>query len=78
MYARAGAPVDLADLYDRPPTTELLETATERIMAAITAELETIRGEQAPAQRFDPRRAGVAEFGDPRAERTSDRPGSVT
>ena len=76
VYARAGAPVDLADLYDRPPTTELLETATERIMAAITAELEIIRGERAPAERFDPRRAGVAEYGDPTAERASDHHGA--
>ena len=78
VYARAGAPVDLSDLYGTTPTTEVLETATERIMAAITAELEIIRGERAPAQRFDPRRAGVAEYGDPTAEHTSDRPGSPT
>ncbi len=55
VYARAGAPVDLSDLYGATPTTEVLETATERIMAAITAELEIIRGERAPAQRFGPR-----------------------
>jgi 1-acyl-sn-glycerol-3-phosphate acyltransferase len=78
VYARAGAPVDLSDLYGTTPTTEVLETATERIMVAITAELEIIRGEKAPAERFDPRRAGVAEYGDPTAEHTSDRPGSPT
>ena len=55
MHVRAGPPVDL----ERPAaasrmTTGLLREATERIMAAITALLEEIRGEQAPAVRFDP------------------------
>ena len=36
-------------------TRPLLREVTERIMAAITALLEEIRGEQAPAVRFDPR-----------------------
>jgi 1-acyl-sn-glycerol-3-phosphate acyltransferase len=70
MYARAGSPVDLSDLGGREPDAEVLATATRRIMAAITAELEIIRGEQAPVERFDPRAAGVAEYGDP--TRTAD------
>ena len=43
----------------------LLAEATERIMAAITTLLEHLRAEPAPAQRFDPRAAGVAEIGKP-------------
>lgn len=65
MYARAGRPVDLDDLREGDPDAELLAIATTRIMDAITAELEIIRGEQAPRQRFDPRTAGVAEYGNP-------------
>ncbi len=65
MRISAGPPVDLSDLAGQELTTEVLLTATERIMAAITALLEEIRGESAPAVRFDSRRAGVAEFGNP-------------
>ncbi|QTE28662.1 lysophospholipid acyltransferase family protein [Pengzhenrongella sicca] len=64
----AGPPVDLSDLYDRPMSTATLREATERVMAAITVLLEEIRGEQAPAQRYDPRypqgrAAGTADGG---------------
>lgn len=65
VHARAGRAVDLADLRGRELTPAVLAEATDRIMAAITAELETIRGERAPARRFDPRKAGVAEYGPP-------------
>ena len=41
-------------------------------MAAITALLEEIRGEQAPAERFDPRAAGLPVTGDPRRPRGDD------
>lgn len=65
VHAKVGDPVDLDDLRGRPITREVLVEATERIMAAITHELEDIRGEQAPAVRFDPRAAGVREIGNP-------------
>ena len=64
VHARAGAPVALDDLRDQPLTPELTREATERIMAAITALLEEIRHEQAPAERFDHR-------ADPRGERSA-------
>jgi len=63
MHVRAGPPVDLADLYGAPITTVVLKEATERIMAAITRELEVIRGESAPAVRFDARSAGLPRTG---------------
>ncbi|MBM6404800.1 1-acyl-sn-glycerol-3-phosphate acyltransferase [Phycicoccus sp. CSK15P-2] len=66
MHVRAGAPVDLSDLYDRPVTAELLRDASARIVGAITAELEVLRGESAPLERFDPRRAGITPTGRPR------------
>ena len=59
----AGPPVDLSDLHDRPMSREVLEEATRRIMAAITGLLEEIRGEQAPAEVFDPRAKGVPTTG---------------
>ncbi len=60
-----GDPVDLADLVGREPTPQVVQQATDRIMAAITALVAEIRGEQAPAERFDPRRAGVSQIGRP-------------
>jgi 1-acyl-sn-glycerol-3-phosphate acyltransferase len=72
VFARAGAPVELSDLRGAAPSAEVLDVATARIMAAITAELETIRAERAPATRFDPRAAGVKEYGDPAAQPTAD------
>lgn len=52
----AGPPVVLDDLYGRPQDNATLREATERVMAAITALLEDVRGEQAPAVRYDMRR----------------------
>jgi 1-acyl-sn-glycerol-3-phosphate acyltransferase len=69
MTVKAGDPVDLDDLREEPLTPELLQEATERIMGAITALLEEIRGEPAPAVRFDPRAAGVREIGNPHRDR---------
>lgn len=65
MQVRAGPPVDLSDLVDETLTTELLKEATERVMKAITDLLEGIRGESAPATRFDPISAGVTRTGRP-------------
>jgi 1-acyl-sn-glycerol-3-phosphate acyltransferase len=56
----AGPPVDLDDLYGRPLDSATLREATERVMAAITALLEGVRGESAPPVRFDVRRAAAA------------------
>lgn len=65
MQIRAGAAVDLADLVDEPLTADLLRVATDRVMADIARLLEGIRGEQAPASRFDPRAEGVRRTGRP-------------
>ena len=62
---KAGDPVDLGDLVGQPITAEVLREATDRIMAAITALVEDLRGERAPAVRFDPRVSGVNEIGNP-------------
>ncbi|WP_338089036.1 hypothetical protein [Phycicoccus endophyticus] len=47
-------------------TTAVLTEATRRIMDAITAELEVLRGEQAPPERYDPRTARVTPTGRPK------------
>lgn len=56
MHVHAGRPVDIDDLRGKPITPELLAEATERIMLAITMLLAEIRGEQPPAERYNPRR----------------------
>jgi 1-acyl-sn-glycerol-3-phosphate acyltransferase len=62
---RAGDPVDLSDLVASPRTPEVVQQATDRIMAALTEQVALIRGEVAPAERFDPQRAGVRQIGNP-------------
>ena len=78
MHVTAGPPVDLSDLYDKPLTGALLREATDRIMAAVTVELEKIRGEQAPAERFDSRKHGLPPTGNfrrrPRTRPVADGP----
>ena len=56
----AGEPVDLARFRGRESEPEILHEATEEIMAAVTRLLVLLRGEAAPAQRFDPRRPAPA------------------
>lgn len=61
VWVTAGPPVDLSDLYDQPADGAILREATRRIMAAITAQLAGIRGEEPPAEPFDMRRKGSGE-----------------
>lgn len=53
-----GEPVDLEDLRARDLTPDVVHEAADRILAAITAQLEEVRGERAPAQRYDMRVLG--------------------
>ena len=57
-----GDPVDLSDL-GRVADRAALNAATDRIMAAITGLVEELRGEQAPAERWDPSKHGQSETG---------------
>jgi 1-acyl-sn-glycerol-3-phosphate acyltransferase len=66
IQIRVGDPVDLSDLADLPRSAEVLSTATERIMSAITSIVEELRGESAPAVRFDMKKSGA---GDDRPQR---------
>jgi 1-acyl-sn-glycerol-3-phosphate acyltransferase len=49
-----GDPVDLTEFEGRPLDKTTLLAATEKIMDAITALLTELRGEQPPAERWDP------------------------
>ena len=62
---KVGDPVDLDDLVGEPITSQKVSEATDRIMAALTALVEDLRGETAPKERFDPRKQGVREIGNP-------------
>lgn len=53
VVMRVGPPVDLDDLRSRPRSHETVLAATDRILAAITHQLELVRGEEAPAERYD-------------------------
>jgi 1-acyl-sn-glycerol-3-phosphate acyltransferase len=65
MHVWAGPPVDLVDLRGKEMTASLLRDASERIIDAVTALLGDIRGEDAPEERFDPRRHNLPRTGNP-------------
>ncbi|GAA2244393.1 lysophospholipid acyltransferase family protein [Herbiconiux moechotypicola] len=58
-----GEPLDLDDLRGQPITQKVLQEGTDRLMAAITALLEGLRGETAPAERWNPAAHNQTEFG---------------
>ena len=53
IVMRVGPPVELDDLRAQERSIAVVNEATERIMTAITHQLELVRGEQAPAERYD-------------------------
>lgn len=63
MRVSAGPAVDLSDLYDRAADPVAVREAADRIVDAITAQLELLRGETAPPQRLDSRTLGLPEIG---------------
>lgn len=65
IHMNVGEPVDLADLAGREDPDAVRE-ATDRIMAAVVAQVEELRGENAPAQRYDPLAHGQPATGRPR------------
>lgn len=62
---KAGPPIDLSGLVGQPSNPQVVQQTTDRIMAALTALVEEIRGETAPVTRFDPRKAGLPQIGNP-------------
>jgi 1-acyl-sn-glycerol-3-phosphate acyltransferase len=73
-HYKVGDPVDLSDLLDKPITNDVLRAATDRIMDAITGLVAELRGESPPAERFDPRAAGVKQIGNPNKDPKSKNP----
>jgi hypothetical protein len=67
IVMKVGDPVDMSDIADDAAGWH---TATDRITAAITQLVEEIRGEQAPAERFDPVKAGVSATGNPNKKKS--------
>ena len=63
---KVGDPVPLEDLRAEPISNEVINEATRRIMDALTGLVAELRHEEPPAERFDPRTAGVRATGDPR------------
>ncbi len=53
VVMRVGPPVELDDLRAQPRTPAVVNQASERIITAITHQLELVRGQQAPAERYD-------------------------
>lgn len=58
-----GDPIDLSDLKARAGEPAAITEATARLMSAITALLEQIRQEKAPAERWNPTDHGQKETG---------------
>ncbi|WP_136056606.1 lysophospholipid acyltransferase family protein [Microbacterium sp. K24] len=58
-----GDPVDVSDLRGRAGEPAALNEATTRLMNAITALLEQLRDEKAPAERWNPASHGQKETG---------------
>jgi 1-acyl-sn-glycerol-3-phosphate acyltransferase len=72
IVMKVGDPIPLDDLREQARTVATVGEATRRIMAALTELVGELRGEEPPAQRFDPRRSGVRETGNPaKGERRS-------
>jgi 1-acyl-sn-glycerol-3-phosphate acyltransferase len=70
---KAGDPVPLDDLRALPLTAKVVNETTDRIMSAITDIVADVRGEEPPTERFDPRKAGIQQIGNPNKKK-DDRP----
>jgi 1-acyl-sn-glycerol-3-phosphate acyltransferase len=69
ITVKVGDPVPLDDLRAKPRTAEVVTEATRRIMDGLTELVADLRHETPPAERFDPRRSGMRQTGNPhRAE----------
>lgn len=58
-----GEPLDLSPWQGTTLTAQALSEASLFVMQAITAQLEQLRGETAPSERWDPAAHGQSEFG---------------
>ena len=65
VQVKYGGEVDLSHFRDRPLTQTALTEATSLVMDAITGLLEDLRGEKAPAERWNPQDHSQSEYGRP-------------
>lgn len=65
ITVRFGEPLDLSRFEGKAVDSRVLAEATGMLMAAITELVEQLRGEKAPAKRWDPAEHGQTEFGHP-------------
>ena len=63
FHVWAGKPLDFSKWYGREDDPVAIGEATEFVMNALTSLLEEIRGEQAPAERFDPAKSDHPKIG---------------
>ena len=63
IHITFGEPVDLSRFSGQKLDSKMLAEATEVVMASITALLEELRGESAPAARWDPTKNNQSETG---------------
>ena len=63
ITVKIGDPIDLAEFHGRSLDTATLNEATAVVMVAITALLEDLRGEKAPAKRWNPSEHNQKETG---------------
>jgi 1-acyl-sn-glycerol-3-phosphate acyltransferase len=72
----AGPPVDLSGYAGAPPTVPVLREITELVMGRVRGQLAELRGEQPPAEVYDPRmgRRVLGRPVDDRAEEPADLP----
>ena len=69
----AGAPLDFSRWRGREDDQQALTEATAYVMAAITSQLEEIRGEKAPKEIFDPHLSDLPRIGNFKRAGKSDR-----
>ena len=69
---KVGDPVDLGDLVAGQDDPATVAVATERIMDALTAIVSELRGQAPPSERFNLRRSGVRQTGNPNKRRRHD------
>jgi 1-acyl-sn-glycerol-3-phosphate acyltransferase len=66
IQVRAGAPLDLSRYSAAGPDAATLREITDLFLDTVTGLLEELRGESAPARRWDPRHHGQPVIGNPR------------
>lgn len=70
-YVTAGPPLDFSRWSGRVEDQAALVEATEYVMTTLTMMLEEIRGEQAPAVRFDPHASDLPRTGNYKKRKSS-------